>query len=103
VALWVLGFVRASVRARTGACGSGISLIDITFDIDPFSKHFLVNGLNKIGITLVKEDLIVVFEKMRTGQCSWLDGASLTVPASIPMYPSAEFWKQDIKRNNQAA
>jgi hypothetical protein len=26
VALWALGFVRASVRARTGGCGSGISL-----------------------------------------------------------------------------
>jgi hypothetical protein len=28
VALWALGFVRASVRARTGGCGSGSSLID---------------------------------------------------------------------------
>jgi hypothetical protein len=26
VALWALGFIRASVRARTGGCGSGISL-----------------------------------------------------------------------------
>jgi hypothetical protein len=26
VALWALGFVRASVRARTGGCGSGSSL-----------------------------------------------------------------------------
>jgi hypothetical protein len=26
VALWALGFVRASLRARTGGCGSGSSL-----------------------------------------------------------------------------
>jgi 3-isopropylmalate dehydratase len=72
---------------------------EIPFDIDPFSKHCLVNGLDKIGLTLAKEDLIVAFEKTRTEQCPWLDGASLTVPASIPMYPSAEFWKQDVNKN----
>jgi hypothetical protein len=30
VALWALGFVRASVRARTGGCGSGSSLTAVT-------------------------------------------------------------------------
>jgi hypothetical protein len=29
VALWALGFVRASVQARTGGCGSGSSLTDV--------------------------------------------------------------------------
>jgi hypothetical protein len=29
VALWALGFVRASVRARTGGCGSGSSLSQV--------------------------------------------------------------------------
>jgi hypothetical protein len=35
VALWALGFVRASVRARNGGCGSGISL---TLTFLDFSK-----------------------------------------------------------------
>jgi hypothetical protein len=34
VALWALGFVRASVRARTGGCGSGSSLSDVAVDQD---------------------------------------------------------------------
>jgi 3-isopropylmalate dehydratase len=75
---------------------------EIPFDIDPFSKHCLVNGLDKIGLTLAKEHLIVAFEKTRTEQCPWLDGASLTVPASIPMYPSAEFWEQDVNKKQVA-
>jgi hypothetical protein len=33
VALWALGFVRASVRARTGGCGSGSSLTQYQGDV----------------------------------------------------------------------
>jgi hypothetical protein len=33
VALRALGFVRASVRARTGGCGSGSSLTGIAVDV----------------------------------------------------------------------
>jgi hypothetical protein len=41
VALWALGFVRVSVRARTGGCGSGSSLTD--YDEDEFDKHDFMN------------------------------------------------------------
>jgi hypothetical protein len=34
MALWALGFIRASVRARTGGCGSGSSLTETTVNAD---------------------------------------------------------------------
>src|SRR3546814_2362170 len=37
----------------------------IAFDIYPFRKHCLVNGLDDIGLTLQKADRIAVFEKAR--------------------------------------
>jgi hypothetical protein len=44
VALWALGFVRASVRARTGGCGSGSSL---TSAPDTKLTGTLHNGVKK--------------------------------------------------------
>jgi len=46
----------------------------IAFDIDPFRKYCLVNGLDDIGLTMKKEDKIVAFEKFRSGKFPWLDG-----------------------------
>jgi len=63
-----------------------------SFEIDAFRKHCLVNGLDKIGLTLEKEDKINEFEKIRSTKFPWLDGASLKVPDVVPMYPNAEFW-----------
>src|SRR5690606_39010576 len=37
-----------------------------TFEIDPFRKHCLLNGLDEIGITLQMADKIVVFEANHT-------------------------------------
>jgi 3-isopropylmalate/(R)-2-methylmalate dehydratase small subunit len=34
----------------------------INFDIDPFHKHCLLNGLDNIGLTLEKQELIDAFE-----------------------------------------
>ena len=36
------------------------------FDIDPFVKHRLLNGLDDIGLTLQQVDAITVFEKQRS-------------------------------------
>lgn len=65
----------------------------ISFEIDQFRKDCLVNGLDKIGLTLAKENLIASFEKERSLRFPWLDGAAMTVPDSVPMYPEAAFWK----------
>lgn len=35
----------------------------IAFEIDPFKKHCLLNGLDQIGLTLVHEDKITAYEK----------------------------------------
>jgi len=65
---------------------------EFSFEIDSFKKHCLVNGLDKIGLTLEKADDISSFESKRSIHSPWLDGASLKVPDVIPMYPTAEFW-----------
>ncbi len=35
----------------------------IKFEVDPFKKHCLLNGLDEIGLTLEKSDKIATFEK----------------------------------------
>ena len=37
--------------------------LELTFDIDPFYKNKLLNGLDDIGLTLLKEDKINAYEK----------------------------------------
>jgi len=65
---------------------------EFSFEIDAFKKHCLLNGLDKIGLTLDKEDKIIAFEKERSQNYPWLDGASLKVPEKIKMYPGAGIW-----------
>lgn len=45
------------------------------FEIDEFRKHCLVNGLDDIGLTLQKENLIAEYEKKRSAEWPWLDGS----------------------------
>ena len=44
----------------------------ISFDIDPFRKHCLLNGLDDIELTLEKVDLIRSYEKRRRQETPWL-------------------------------
>jgi len=44
------------------------------FEIDPFRKHCLLNGLDEIGLTLRHEDKIRAFEERRRAQHPWLFG-----------------------------
>ena len=57
-----------------------------SFEIDAFRKNCLINGLDKIGLTLEKIDQISAFEKKRSELYPWLDGASLKVPDEVMMY-----------------
>jgi len=43
----------------------------IAFDIDPFRKRCLLNGLDDIGLTLDKEHKITAFEKEAQIKRSW--------------------------------
>jgi len=44
----------------------------IDFDVDPFRKHCLKNGLDDIGLTLEKEDKITTFEEVQKSNQPWL-------------------------------
>ena len=41
------------------------------FDIDPFQKHCLLNGLDEIGLSLRHADKIRAFEEKRKAQHPW--------------------------------
>lgn len=66
---------------------------EIPFEIDPFRKHCLINGLDKVGLTLEKNDKISSFEQKRSTDFPWLDGAAFKVPNVVAMYPAAKFWE----------
>lgn len=46
----------------------------ISFEIDEFRKHCLVNGLDDIGLTLQHEKVIEAFEIKRSQDFPWLNG-----------------------------
>lgn len=46
----------------------------ITFEVEPFRRHCLLNGLDDIGLTLVHEKEITGFEEKRSELWPWLDG-----------------------------
>lgn len=47
----------------------------ISFDVDPFRKHCLINGLDDISLTLQKVDKIEAFEAKQKGVMPWLTAA----------------------------
>ena len=44
----------------------------ISFEIDPFRKECLLNGLDDIGLTLEKSEMISSYEKKRSSSLPWL-------------------------------
>ena len=55
------------------------------FDVDPFRKHCLLEGLDDIGLTMQKMDKIRAFEAKRSVETPWLDGATTRVPKLFPV------------------
>jgi 3-isopropylmalate dehydratase small subunit len=47
-----------------------------TFEIDPFRKHCLLNGLDEIGITLASTDAISDYEAKLAAKRPWLTPAT---------------------------
>ncbi len=45
---------------------------EIPFDVDPFRKRCLLEGLDDIGVTLTDADAIRVFEARHRERCPWL-------------------------------
>lgn len=48
---------------------------EIAFDVDPFRKHCLLEGLDDIGITLQSDDKITSFEEKQKQSMPWMQGA----------------------------
>jgi 3-isopropylmalate/(R)-2-methylmalate dehydratase small subunit len=48
----------------------------VHFDIDPFRKHLLLNGLDDIGLTMEKSSDIDAFEKKQKEAQPWLNSAA---------------------------
>jgi 3-isopropylmalate/(R)-2-methylmalate dehydratase small subunit len=44
----------------------------VKFEIDPFRKHCLLNGLDDIGLTMVKQDKIAGFESKVKSERPWV-------------------------------
>lgn len=44
----------------------------ISFELDPFRKHCLLNGLDDIGLTLEKKDKVTAFEEKQKLSQPWL-------------------------------
>ena len=42
------------------------------FDVEPFRKHCMLNGLDDIGLTLQHKDAIAAFETKRLTEHPWL-------------------------------
>lgn len=52
------------------------------FDVEPFRKHCLINGLDDIGITLTKSQYIDEYEAKRKNVFSFIEpGCSVVIPA----------------------
>ncbi len=45
---------------------------EVRFEVDPFRKHCLLNGLDDIGLTLEKKDAIDAFEAKATQERPWV-------------------------------
>ena len=45
---------------------------DLEFEVEPFRKHCLVNGLDDIGLTLEKAEAIRHYEQRRRDEAPWL-------------------------------
>lgn len=48
----------------------------LSFEVDAFRKHCLLNGLDDIGLTMQKSQKISEFEKKRTQSQPWFDNAT---------------------------
>ena len=44
----------------------------VKFDIDPFRKHCLIEGLDDIGLTMVKAPAIAAYEQKAAAAHPWL-------------------------------
>ena len=86
------------------------------FNIDPFRKDCLLNGLDDIGLTMQKMSTIRTFEAARSQLYPWLDGATTRVPRLFPVNdmpsettshtletPTPDVWRAEVRARRAAA
>jgi len=49
---------------------------EISFEVNDFRKHCLVNGFDDISLTLQNADAISAYEKLRAERCPWLSAVT---------------------------
>ena len=52
--------------------------------MDPFRKHCLLNGLDDIGITLQKKNILTQYEQQRGQVMPWLDNVLEAHRKAVP-------------------
>ena len=65
------------------------------FEVDPFRRHCLLNGLDDIALTLQRSAQIETFEGRRSETWPWLDGFGYKgqkIPLSAPKAGSKMDW-----------
>ena len=68
---WALLQLTVDLETQTITKPNGEAL---SFDVEPFRKHCLLNGLDDIATTLQKADKIRAFEADRLARFPWLEG-----------------------------
>ena len=63
---------RLSVDLEAQTVGTPDGSLTYAFDVEPFRKHCLLNGLDDIGLTLQHADTIREFEARRRAEQPWL-------------------------------
>lgn len=61
--------IEVNLEKQTVTRGNKFSF---SFEVDPFRKHCLLNGLDDIGLTLQKDNAISTFEKARNNDKPWI-------------------------------
>jgi 3-isopropylmalate/(R)-2-methylmalate dehydratase small subunit len=60
--------ITVNLNEQKVVCGNSV----FEFEIDPFRKHCLLNGLDDIGLTLEKESFISTYETKNKQEKPWL-------------------------------
>jgi 3-isopropylmalate/(R)-2-methylmalate dehydratase small subunit len=63
---------KLTIDLEAQSVGTANGSLAFRFDVDPFRKHCLLNGLDDIGLTLQHADEIRAFEAKRLGEQPWL-------------------------------
>jgi len=80
--------LRVDLPAQTVAV-VGDAAADFAFDIDPFRKRCLLEGLDDIALTMQSADAILDFEATRSRAFPWLDGAANAAAPEITVLDAA--------------